>query len=263
MSFTPVGSAFTFISSDRKGNTIVSSCASSGYLKTGATGGFLYVPQMSGAPSSTGATGYTGTVAMCFDSQNNMPWYLNPNNTFGGSTGSALNWVAGNGQVLIGRSILTVDQGEVIFSNIPQIFSSLMVTGIARSTKAATNDNLEFQFNNDSTATNYWLQILQGVNASVSASAGNGITLVGQFPAASSTANCAGNFTCIIPEYSNTTFFKSFNSINSYVASSASNAGFFNFGGQWSNTSSISSIRIKFTTGNILSGSRFRLYGIW
>jgi len=245
-------------------SNVVCGASGTGPLPTGATGGFLYVPGMTGAPaSSSGPTGYTGTVAHVFDVSNNMPWYLNPVNTFGGSTGATPSWVAGNGQVLIQRVVLTGATGTVTFSNIPQVFSNLIITGIARGTAVALNVNLQIQFNGDTTTTNYWWQAIAGTNATPTTGASNTYTILGQVPGASATANCVGNFTCVIPEYSNSTFFKSFNSFNGYIASSATNSAVYSFANQWNNTSPITSITLNMNGGNILADSRFKLYGVW
>ena len=260
----PVGTPFTFIPTDSRSNTVTACNAGSGYLKTGATGGFLYVPQMSGAPNSTGATGYTGTVAMCFDTQNNMPWYLNPNNTFGGSTGpSQLNWVAGNGQVLIGKTILTSATGSVSFTGISQAFNHLKVIVQARADDAA-GVGYYLRFNGDLGA-NYDFEYCQGFNNTTTGSQNRAQTsiLVGVLTASNATANCACSSTIDVPLYNRTVFFKTVNCLSgsvSVVVNDFSQAIF----GQWRSTSAVTSVTLfDGSTGNFIVGSGFFLYGVW
>ena len=262
----PVGYSFSFIPTDSRGNTVTACNAGSGYLKTGATGGFLYVPQMSGAPNSTGATGYTGTVAMCFDTQNNMPWYLNPNNTFGGSTGPArLNWVAGNGQVLIGKLILTSATGTVSFTGISQAFNHLKMMSVVRTDIANLVNSVAYRLNGDS-GSNYSIQTSNTSQTTVNAYASVSQTSasVGLVQASSIVANYPGINVVEIPSYTNSTFNKVL--ISSATCTSSTSAQNYHrvAGGGWNNTSAVTSIDIiPIDGGNFIVGSLFYLYGVW
>ena len=264
MSITPVGTPFTFIVADLQGNTVTSSRQTR--LTTGATGGFLYVPQMSGAPSSTGATGYTGTVAMCFDSSNNMPWYLNPNNTFGGSTGPAqLNWVAGNGQVLIGRTTLTSATGLVSFTGISQAFNHLRVVVTGRVDLAGTITNVGLRFNGDS-GNNY-----SGENIdirSTTISSGESYSMSSTRSAVMAGTTVTANFPSSnifdIPNYTNATFNKTVLTTGIMTSSTAGQTWLRLAGSAWANTSAITSVSVFAADGGgFIAGSMFYLYGVW
>lgn len=259
----PVGSPFTFIPSDLSGNTITSFNSGSGYLKTGATGGFLYVPAMSGAPNNiTGPTGYTGAVAMCFDRINNTPWYLNTNNTFAGSTGpSSITWLPGNGMVLIATRILTVNTATLTIS-VPSVFNNLILIGVGRTTQATTFNDLLLRMNADATATNYWYQRVRSSNATTLGAAANAAVGIAQFPGTSINVSCAGNFICTIFEY-NSPFFKKFSSVSGINGLTAANSSLQTVTGQWNNTTAITSITLLMATSSIATNSRIRLYGVY
>jgi hypothetical protein len=263
MSITPVGSPFTFIVADSRGNTVTACNAGSGYLKTGATGGFLYVPQMSGAPNSTGATGYTGTVAMCFDSRNNMPWYLNPNNTFGGSTGPAqLNWVAGNGQVLIGRIILTSTTGTAGFTGISQSFNHLKIVTVCK-TDSGTSDDLYMRMNGDKDS-NYSWQNLNVLNTGRFETYSTGNSIIPILLIAYSGGSYPSCGTIDIPRYTNTTIFKLAIGFGGWLTTSGgSNGSLAIRSGTWASESPITSLVFFPDSGSFIAGSTFYLYGVW
>jgi len=254
----PAGSSFTFVAADERGNSVTAS-SGGGLLLTGATGGFLYVPGMTGAPASTsGPTGYTGTVAHVFDVSNNMPWYLNPVNTFGGSTGATPSWVAGNGQVLIQRIILAGATGAVTFSGIPQVFNNLKLLCICKSVAGA---DFSVRFNGDSGA-NYDSQLVNVSGSTVSGQIVSADTqaYIGNIQGTSS-VNYPGTISFEIPAYTSTTFFKTIigNGGSNTSASGSSRVAWCT----WRNTTNITSISCQSPTGNLATGSLFYLYGIW
>jgi len=262
---TPVGSAFTFVAADEQGNS-VSASPGTGLLPTGATGGFLYVPGMTGAPaSSSGPTGYTGTVAHVFDVSNNMPWYLNPVNTFGGSTGATPSWVAGNGQVLIQRVVLGGATGTVTFNNIPQVFNNLRVICYGRTSAVATLQSWGLRFNSD-TGNNYDYQEIAVVNTSVSGALSSGTTSLrtGILPGANIPANFVGQTTIDIQNYTNTTFYKSASSISCSFGTSAGDCATKTSTGMWRSTNAITSVIIyPWDGGNFITGTTVYCYGVW
>jgi hypothetical protein len=222
-----------------------------GALGTNATNGFVYEETCPGQPTGV-PTSYTGRVAQVYDTTNNVPWIYN---------GS---WVAGNGQVLISKQVLGGTSATITFSSIPQVFNQLMITAIARSAIPATNNNnVQCYFNSDVTNSNYWYQVVQGLNGTSGASAGNA-SAIAQITGSTSTANCPGAFTIMIPNYTGTTFFKVATCSSGYVAGSTSNSASYAFVQQWSNTANITSIQLSQNGGfNFVAGSAFYLYGIY
>jgi len=222
---------------------------------------------MTGAPASTsGPTGYTGTVAHVFDVSNNMPWYLNPVNTFGGSTGATPSWVAGNGQVLIQRVVLGGTTGTVTFSAIPQVFNNLRLTFITKVDAAFGGANISLRFNGDTSAI-YNCSITSGANSSTSNSISTSLNRI-QFAGISmgaSIANYPGSNVLDIPGYSNTTFYKTITGTAGAVTTTATDTITRNIAGSWGNTAAITSITLLPDTGagNFIAGSLFYLYGVW
>jgi len=261
----PAGSSFTFVAADERGNSVTAS-SGGGLLLTGATGGFLYVPGMTGAPASTsGPTGYTGTVAHVFDVSNNMPWYLNPVNTFGGSTGATPSWVAGNGQVLIQKIVLTGATGTVTFSNIPQVFNNLRVICTGRTTAAATVQSWGLRFNGDS-GNNYDLQEIVVSNTTASGALTNTTNSIriGILPGANGVANYSGQTTIDVQNYTNTSFFKTASSVSNSLSSTAGDCYTKVSSGSWKSTVAISSLTIyPWDGGNFVAGTISNLYGVW
>jgi hypothetical protein len=227
-----------------------------GTLPSNATGGYLYVPGMTGSPQSTGATGYTGTVAHMYDVVNNIPWYLNP---------STSTWWAGNGQVLIQKQALTGSSAAIVFSNIPSVFTNLRVAYLARTDRATAVDTLGYQFNGD-TGANYTTVYTDSNNGSVTMGSSIAQAATTSLLSQGSTvvASCATSGYLDIPSYTNTTFYKS-STTNSVVTSTTANQQYIRAGGgMWTNTSAITSIRIfPATSGSFITGSVFSLYGIW
>jgi len=224
---------------------------------------------MTGAPASTsGPTGYTGTVAHVFDVSNNMPWFLNPVNTFGGSTGATPSWVAGNGQVLIQKVVLAGATGTVTFSAIPQVFNHLRLVCMGELNQASA-DNFGVRIGVGGGAiltTGYDWQYTTSAN--ITASGGQGLSSI-IWPAARISGNVNASPGCCdiqFPCYSLGTFNKSYIAYGGAVPQVTGESNIVS-GSCRSTTSPITSIAItSYTTpGTIayLSGSAFYLYGVW
>jgi hypothetical protein len=228
----------------------------SGPLSTGATGGLLYVPSMGGNPQSTGVTGYTGAVALVFDTVNSLPWYLN--------TGSS-SWVAGNGQVLISKQVLSGAASTVSFNNIPQVFNHLKVLLSARSDASTNLVDVTLRFNGDS-GISYWGETAyaQGPGTTQNALVFRASTeQLGIMQGASANANFCGENTFDILNYTNTTFYKTVKS-NSSACTTLNSTNVVRYSAfAWSSTSAITSITVIPSSGNFVAGSIFFLYGIW
>ena len=142
-----------------------------------------------------------------------------------------------------GGSITTVT-----FSSIPQTFTDLIL--IIDGTSSLQMD-LNYRFNSD-TGSNYSRTYLLGNGTSaISGRDSNGTSL----PISSlntSQSNCIVNFI----DYSNTTTFKTI-----LERANQAQAVVNTIVGLWRNTAAISNIGIT-TTGNILTGTTFKLYGI-
>ena len=165
---------------------------------------------------------------------------------------------------LIASSILGSSQSSIVFdvSSFASTYKHLQIRYVARSTRAGnTLDGLAVRFNAD-TGTNYSGHFLRGNGSAVSSGAETSISKpqIGIIPAADSTANVFGSGVADFLDPFSSTKHKTFRSLYGMTSQNfvALNSGL------WRNTNAITSITIFQTEGsnNLLTGSRFSLYGI-
>lgn len=153
------------------------------------------------------------------------------------------------------------------FQNIPDTFQHLFILGSGAMAGAILEANLEVRFNNDSGA-NYNEQDVGGDNASAVAAAAVAANeiLMGQIKAASGDANHASQFQAHIPNYKDTTFFKTIMGQSGHIPNSTVADFAVRFaGGIWLDASAITRITLLSTTGsagNFVAGSTYTLYGL-
>ncbi len=158
----------------------------------------------------------------------------------------------------ISTQTLGSDTATVTFSTIPQTYTDLILVCMTRSTRAANlSDTMRVRFNSD-TGSNYSTTVLQGsVDGAESTRFTNATFCYLNMPAVSATTEPIGFSIWNIMNYSNATTYKT-------TLQKAANLG-----NQvdldcslWRNTAAITTIDISAANGNLLSGSRFTLYGI-
>lgn len=152
---------------------------------------------------------------------------------------------------------------QVALDNIPQTYSDLKVVILARSDFNATWDNgVGVFFNNAPTSQNYGSTWFRGTGTGTSSSRTLDIvTYMGLDNATNSTSNVWTSYELYIPNYSATTFRKSFTM--AAVSESNTNTAYQQVtAGSWTQTSAISRIDFYGGQGNFIAGSRFDLYGI-
>jgi hypothetical protein len=159
---------------------------------------------------------------------------------------------------------LTSSSPSVVFSNIPQGYSDLILVSSARSAGAVTEQALLFQVNADN-GSNYSGTRLLGFGSSTASSdlyGANGSPYgsfdIGYLPGASSTSGVFGLSRITVFDYNKTNKTKSalckwdtLGSSNSYTTSVVN---------LWNSTAAVSSITLYMTSG-IAAGSTFALYG--
>jgi hypothetical protein len=165
--------------------------------------------------------------------------------------------------VAIAKNLLTSNQASVTFSGIPSTYTDLLLTFSVRTAAADYQATLTYQFN--STTGNYSETYLRANFASVSSSRDSNQTkaygmLV--FNGDTSTSNTFSSGEIYIPNYAGST-----NKVLSMTGVNENNNANQNnivpYAGLWSNTAAITSIKIEDYYGNnLLTGSRFDLYGI-
>lgn len=176
---------------------------------------------------------------------------------------TAPEWAAASSGAVsvIARTVLGADAASVDFSNIPATYESLMVTFVARATSSSTWVRLLMRCNNDSAA-NYESALYyqaSGIENSTAQTAAR----VAVIPDASATAGWAASGQVDIAGYARTVFKKSVMSdygAQYAVGTTSQLAGI----GQsvWVSSSAINQLTFLSSSGNLLAGSVFTLYGI-
>jgi len=176
------------------------------------------------------------------------------------------------GCTLIASAVLTANATSVTFSNIPGIYTDLMLTGVARTDRASEDDNIAARFNDDSGNNYGWINpAFSGTptgTASMTCYIGRGVErlLFARAEAASSTGGMFSGIGVIITQYSNTAVLKVTNSIASAKFGNADADADYKTGiysGLWHSTNAITKITMFPHGGtNIVAGSRFYLWGL-
>jgi hypothetical protein len=152
--------------------------------------------------------------------------------------------------------------GSITFSSIPQNFTHLQVRISARSDFASAVASGFIRFNGDS-GSSYPYHYLQGDGASVTATGTTAGTVgfLGNFPAASATANTFEASITDILDYTNTNKNKTIRTFSGFDANGSGQI--FYASSLWLNTAAITSILLVSGGGaNFVAGTRADLYGI-
>lgn len=165
---------------------------------------------------------------------------------------------------VVAASTLSVAAASIDFTGIPATYKHLRLVLVGRSDQATSLTTLRIRFNNDSGA-NYFWQSLKGFATNVQAADSTGQTSgqVGDFPAASASANIPGALTLEIPNYAGTVFEKA--AFGVYVgrsSASSSNQYLTEVGFAWGSTAAISRITAFPAAGNFIAGTVATLYGL-
>lgn len=163
------------------------------------------------------------------------------------------------------ESIATVSlsgtQSTITFSSIPSTYTHLQLRFFARNSRAANQDIYYIRFNSD-TGTNYSDHEIYGDGAT--SFAGNTTTtsaiILTNSAAGNTAANVFGSFVVDIFDYKNTNKYKTTRSLGGFDANGTGYTGF--SGGNWRDTSAISTITIVPNVGSFVQYSHFALYGI-
>ena len=163
----------------------------------------------------------------------------------------------------IASQTLSASASEILFSNIPQGYTDLIVIVQGRFDSANTIREIGFRFNGDS-GTNYSSTRIIGDGSTASSDRLTNFNNMrfGVLPAASATASELGNAIFHLQNYSNSTTYKTVLNRTNYAGTGGWTVASV---GLWRNTAAITSLRIAISetqTGNFVSGSTFTLYGI-
>lgn len=157
---------------------------------------------------------------------------------------------------LIASNTLGSAATSLTFSNIPQVYTDLILVASAKAVNSGGNQWFMMTFNNDN-GSNYSITFLSG-NGTTASSGRYSNRTDGIFPGDTDNSNDTV-MTIHLMDYANTTTYKTVLS-RSGDSSDAVKA----IVGLWRSTSAITSIKItnQDLASNIASGSTFKLYGI-
>ena len=161
---------------------------------------------------------------------------------------------AGSTYTPIATTTIGASTASYTFSSIPSTYTDLVLVTMGGS---QVGDILAVQFNGD-TGTSYSETLVYGTGSSALSSrttSNNWISLLGK--SVGNSGNNYDNSVMSIMNYANTTTYKTVLSRQNIPA-----YGVVADVGLWRNTAAINAIKIITSTGNIVSGTTFTLYGI-
>jgi hypothetical protein len=153
-------------------------------------------------------------------------------------------------------------QSSILFDNIPQTYTDLVIKTSSRTNRAATYDYYKMKFNGSTTG--YSERSLYGTGTNAASENNNATSYAFNYimDGSTATANTFSNVEFYIPNYASANF-KSY-STDAVQEDSQATAYQGLTSGLWSNTSAITSISIESATGsnNFVQYTTFTLYGI-
>lgn len=172
---------------------------------------------------------------------------------------------AAGGRVLIAEATPS-GTATASFTTIPGTYKTLILEYAARDDRAAaTQDNLNIQFNADTTASHYrYVETETRSNGagSTNLSVANSYLLTENLAATNAPASQFTIGTVTIPQYANTGFYKQALARMATVVDAATYFQISSTGAvNWANTAAITQIDLKSANGNFVAGTVFRLYG--
>lgn len=160
---------------------------------------------------------------------------------------------------------VTVGSGganSIEFTSIPSTYTDLCVKVSARQNGSNVDNNTTIQFNNSTSS--YSSRALYGTGSAAGSFTSGATTeaQIGYSPGANATSNTFGNIEVYIPNYTGSNY-KSFSS-DGVAESNTTGVDSMLAAGLWSNTSAITSIKIRDYQGsyNFVQYSTATLYGI-
>jgi hypothetical protein len=152
--------------------------------------------------------------------------------------------------------------GAVTFSSIPNTYTDLCIIGSARMTSAYTSVEFYMIINGDG-STLYSGTLLQAAYSTVTSPRTSNTTYANNFnsPAASNNAGMFGNMSMYMPNYANTSTFKSYSQDSVAAIFTNTNNNLLMSSGLYRSTAAVNSLQML-PTGNWAQHTSFTLYGI-
>jgi hypothetical protein len=160
----------------------------------------------------------------------------------------------GDGEQILGSN------GAFTVSSISAADGDLVCIGNIRSTRASTVDTGAFEFNSDTTGTNYNYQKLSGSSTTVSAASVNGNRVI-ECSAANNTTSAFSPFLVQVINFSDGSNDRVLNSLAGHHGdSSSSRVGLFTQ--RWNNTAAVTAVHLDADNGDWLTGSMLSTYAV-
>ncbi len=162
----------------------------------------------------------------------------------------------------------TGSSSEIVFSDIPQTYTNLMIYGSARAQGNSEGQGIYIQFNSDTAANyNYIRYAFERKNTTSNAYSAVGNSQNGLYfdvaPDTAYTTNLFGGVVCDILNYSSSSDYKTLISEPHVPFTSGVTTYIWHHAGAWMSNSAITSLRIyNPSSNNFVSGSTYSLYGV-
>lgn len=170
------------------------------------------------------------------------------------------------GMSLISSSVLA-SPGTFSFTSVPATYTDLYISGVFRSSNAVALEQVQVQFNADSSAHYiYQRQLATGATSSAGDTASASFLKIGSCPAANDTTDRAGQVTATICGYTSTVFDKQVTAVSSNaLALTTGNVELEIMSGAWIIASPAAITRVDVFPGNsanFIVGCRCNLWGV-
>jgi hypothetical protein len=188
-----------------------------------------------------------------------------PGQKYAVNAGATAPELVNGGITLIEEFIATGAEATYTFAAIPQIYSHLKLIAMGRSSWAGNYETLKLQFNADAggnyNVNNIWVNNNTFVQTYIGGAA---YAYGGYLPAATATANYPGVSEIVIPNYTNSTFYKTAQTMVSFLH--AANIGGCDTGIShtvWLNDDPITAIKAFLSDDEYVAGTILSLYGMF
>ena len=166
---------------------------------------------------------------------------------------------------LIQATTLTSAQASIDFTAIPSTYTDLCVYLSGRSDASFTRRILRLRLNNSSTSSDYSARDLVGSGSAatpgVQATGTSSYIQVWDLPAATATASTFSNISIYIPNYANTSTYKTI-SVDSVTENNSTTAYMSLLAGLYNQNTAITQINLLPDSGNFAANSTAYLYGV-
>jgi hypothetical protein len=257
------------VSADMPANPSFSGTVAAGQFFPGSTGAAANTRYVGGTASVAPTTGtfatgdfvitQAGSIYICTASGSPGTW-----TAVSGSGSSSATLIQTSN--LLFETVLTSTTASISIPTISQNYRDLRIQGQVRGTAASNGGQVLIRFNSDSTSGDYGSQLFFADTSASSAS--SSVTtqtsgILAGYAGANALANVAEVFDTTIPNYTGSTYFKSWvtHAMGTRNGTALSGVQEDIYGGIWLSTAAITSINLFPDSGSFAAGTVVRVYG--